>query len=188
MKLLNFNCFYFLSNRLNYLIAEFQPHVYHVTNVLLHVLATGLFAVFAKALTPHSPIARTAAPLLFAAHPVHSEAVAGVVGRADVGAAIFFLGSVLAYMRYCGGRCSFTQVGVRSPSVSATGGRLWLGVSLGSAALSMLTKEHGVTVIAVCAAYHIFVHARLKLRDLPALILEVSFNIQNIFNFIEIRL
>ncbi len=44
------------------------------------------------------------AALLFAVHPVHTEAVAGVVGRADVLAAVFFLGSVLAYARHVGAR------------------------------------------------------------------------------------
>ncbi|XP_018010138.1 protein O-mannosyl-transferase TMTC2 isoform X2 [Hyalella azteca] len=93
-----------LSFRLNYLLGGFEPLTYHATNVLLHVLATFLFATLTKAIAP--PQARVfgaAAPLLFAAHPVHTEAVAGVVGRADVGAAIFLLLALISYIRHCRG-------------------------------------------------------------------------------------
>lgn len=155
------------------MVSEFHPRSYHVTNVALHVLATGLFAVFARTLTPHARLARTAAPLLFAAHPIHTEAVAGVVGRADVGAAIFFLGALLSYMRYCGcGRGNGFSLGV------ATGGkvgrRAWLGAALVSATLSMLTKEHGITALAVCAAYHLFVYAKLRPREVFSVLTDVS--------------
>lgn len=170
-------CFYFfpisnglLSRRLNYMASEFQPRSYHVTNVALHVAATGLFAVLARTLTPHARLARTAAPLLFAAHPIHTEAVAGVVGRADVGAAIFFLGALLSYMRYCG--CS--RGNVNGSAGGRVGRKAWLGAALVSATLSMLTKEHGITALAVCAAYHIFVHAKLRPRELLSILTEVS--------------
>ncbi|KAK4302948.1 hypothetical protein Pmani_025007 [Petrolisthes manimaculis] len=158
-----------LSFRLNYMVSEFHPRSYHVTNVALHVAATGLFAVFARTLTPHARLARTAAPLLFAAHPIHTEAVAGVVGRADVGAAIFFLGALLSYMRYCG--CSKGNGG--SSSGGRVGRKAWLGAALVSATLSMLTKEHGITALAACAAYHIFVYAKLKPKDILSVITEV---------------
>lgn len=37
--------------------------------------------------------------LLFAIHPVHTEAVAGIVGRADVMCAFFYLLAIQAYLR-----------------------------------------------------------------------------------------
>lgn len=155
------------------MVSEFQPRSYHVTNVALHVAATGLFAVFARTLTPHARLARTAAPLLFAAHPIHTEAVAGVVGRADVGAAIFFLGALLSYMRYCGcGRGNGLSVGAMTGG--KVGRRAWLGAALVSATLSMLTKEHGITALAVCAAYHLFVYAKLRPREVFSVLTEVS--------------
>ncbi|XP_066954615.1 protein O-mannosyl-transferase TMTC2 [Macrobrachium rosenbergii] len=155
-----------LSFRLNYMVSEFNPRSYHVTNVALHVAATGLFAVLARALTPHARLARTAAPLLFAAHPIHTEAVAGVVGRADVGAAIFFLGALLSYMRYCGCGRGSAALGGR------VGRHVWLGAALVSATLSMLTKEHGITALAVCAAYHVFVHAKLRPKEVFSILSE----------------
>ena len=40
--------------------------------------------------------------LLFAVHPVHTEAVAGVVGRAEVLSAVFFFAALLSYRRHVG--------------------------------------------------------------------------------------
>ncbi|KAL7643411.1 UNVERIFIED_CONTAM: hypothetical protein RMT77_005393 [Armadillidium vulgare] len=155
-----------LSFRLNYLMGEFRPYVYHLTNVILHVIATALFALFSRILAPHAKVCRTVAPLLFAVHPIHTEAVAGVVGRADVGAAIFFLASLLAYMRFCHARIPGKGGG------RGSGGTRWLITALVCASLSMLTKEYGVTALAVCASYHVFIYAKLGIRDLPVLLTE----------------
>ncbi|CAH2092282.1 unnamed protein product [Euphydryas editha] len=39
------------------------------------------------------------AAILFAVHPIHSEAVTGVVGRAEMLSSLFFLGALLCYAR-----------------------------------------------------------------------------------------
>ncbi|RXM32973.1 Transmembrane and TPR repeat-containing protein 2 [Acipenser ruthenus] len=98
------------------------------------------------------------AGLLFASHPVHTEAVAGIVGRADVGAALFFLLSLLCYMRYCS---------LRGHSAHCWP---WLLGSFACAACSMLWKEQGVTVLAVSAVYDVFVFHRLKFHQVISLI------------------
>uniref|UniRef100_A0A1B0D4L6 Uncharacterized protein n=1 Tax=Phlebotomus papatasi TaxID=29031 RepID=A0A1B0D4L6_PHLPP len=70
-----------LSFRLNHLLGGFRPFGYHLTNVLLHAVATGLVLKLARQLlAPGWGPAVTGA--LFAAHPIHTEAVASVVGRA----------------------------------------------------------------------------------------------------------
>ncbi|KAH6920602.1 hypothetical protein HPB50_028410 [Hyalomma asiaticum] len=46
--------------------------------------------------------ASVAAALLFAVHPVHTEAVTGVVGRAESLSSVFFLLAFLAYDRAIG--------------------------------------------------------------------------------------
>ncbi|RZF44539.1 hypothetical protein LSTR_LSTR002312 [Laodelphax striatellus] len=56
-----------LSFRLNHWAGGFRPFGYHLVNVLLHVIATGLVYKTAKLLLPGS--APTCAALLFAAHP-----------------------------------------------------------------------------------------------------------------------
>lgn len=52
--------------------------------------------------------------------------------------------------------------------------RWWLLYpSLALAGCSMLTKEHGITVLAVCAVYDVFVNHKVAPRDLPSLLVSV---------------
>ncbi len=67
-----------------------SPLGFHATNVLLcGVVATLLFVLISGHVM--SPSAAFAAGLLFAAHPVHVEAVANVVGLSELLSAVFFL-------------------------------------------------------------------------------------------------
>lgn len=63
---------------------------HHAVNVLLHAAATALVGLVALRWLGDRPAA-TAAALLFAVHPIHAEAVANIVGRAEVLAALFLL-------------------------------------------------------------------------------------------------
>ena len=56
--------------------------VFHVGNVLLHATATLLVFLLLERLTPRTPALIGA--LIFAVHPVHTEAVANVVGQAEI--------------------------------------------------------------------------------------------------------
>lgn len=107
--------------------------------------------------------------LLFASHPVHTEAVAGVVGRADIGACLFFILALMCYMEYVKIRDTSHDPGGQSSRflyIIATG-------LLTTA--SMLTKEQGVTVLGVCAAYDLFVHNKMKIQQLLQCYKKVSF-------------
>jgi len=77
---------------LNARVAGMAPWSFHLVNVLLHGLAAALVTVLALRLTA-SLAAASVAGALFATHPVLSEAVASIVGRADLLAAIFVLGA-----------------------------------------------------------------------------------------------
>lgn len=97
-----------------------------------------------------------------------------MVGRADVGAALFFLLSLQCYVRHCGLRRNaahgtFDTRLCGSSSVSKCWG--WMLGSLWCAAASMLWKEQGVTVLAVSAAYDLFVFQRLRFRQALLLLL-----------------
>ena len=77
-----------LSFRFNFLHGGLQPRGYHAVNVLLHGAVSALvFVLAASELVALRPSAALAAGLLFAVHPVHTEAVAGIVGRAELLAA-----------------------------------------------------------------------------------------------------
>ena len=94
------------------------------------------------------------AALLFAIHPVHTEAVSGVVGRAELLASVFFLLALLNYSRV-----SRLRRGTRWRSL------MWTMCLITCA---MLCKEQGITVIAVCALQELFVSQKLSPRDLLA--------------------
>lgn len=85
------------SFALNYALHGLSPLGFHLLNVLLHALASGLVLVFARRLL-RDDLAAIVAALLFAVHPVHAEAVANIVGRAEVLAAVLLLGGLLLLM------------------------------------------------------------------------------------------
>ncbi|XP_076301294.1 protein O-mannosyl-transferase TMTC1-like isoform X2 [Lasioglossum baleicum] len=86
-----------LTFRMNYLMSGLTPSWYHATNIALHAIACVLVTRVSLVVAALRPGFAALTGLLFAAHPVHTEAVTGIVGRADVLACIFFLLSFLAY-------------------------------------------------------------------------------------------
>lgn len=85
--------------RLNYAFSGFKPWSYHLSNILFHCTATVLVVTVATRLLPTycKRVGTVVAGLIFAAHPIHTEAVASVVGRADLIACNLFLLSFLMY-------------------------------------------------------------------------------------------
>jgi hypothetical protein len=72
-----------------------HPGLFHAVNVVLHGAVTAL--VFLVARGGLGPLGAGAAALVFAVHPLHVEAVAGIVGCAELLAAMFTLVAALAY-------------------------------------------------------------------------------------------
>jgi tetratricopeptide (TPR) repeat protein len=73
-----------------------RPLAFHAVNVALHVVVSLLVTLLLMALLPLP--AAAAGGALFAVHPVHVEAVANVVGQAELLAAAAYLGAVLLYL------------------------------------------------------------------------------------------
>ena len=149
-----------LTFRLNYYFGELNPWGYHLGNVILHTIVTAAFT-FLAGLFLKRTFATLVAGLIFASHPIHTEAVAGVVGRADVGACLFFVLSLLNYVKY---------VQIRDTSHDPGGSKwkrfLYFLLTAIFTTASLLTKEQGVTVLAVCVAYDLFVHNKMKLTQI----------------------
>uniref|UniRef100_S4RQM0 dolichyl-phosphate-mannose--protein mannosyltransferase n=1 Tax=Petromyzon marinus TaxID=7757 RepID=S4RQM0_PETMA len=146
-----------LTFRLNVWLGGMHPWGFHVLNVCLHAATCVAFAGFGRSvLWPPAERSLPGAPwlaaALFAVHPVHTEAVSGIVGRADVLACLLFLASFCAYVRLSQ-ECGRAGHGHRSP------GLLALSLLLGGAA--MLVKETGVTALGAALAYDALVLSRL---------------------------
>ncbi|XP_017107201.2 protein O-mannosyl-transferase Tmtc2 [Drosophila bipectinata] len=133
-----------LSFRLNYLIGGgFAPWGFHLVNNLLHCVATGLVVQVARTLLA-SVWAVLATGALFAAHPIHTEAVAGLVGRADVAACVCYLLTYLSYLRHIRWRESGDP-------------RQWLALActLLLAVAGLLCKETAITALLVCVLFDV---------------------------------
>ncbi|XP_011949742.1 PREDICTED: transmembrane and TPR repeat-containing protein 1 isoform X7 [Cercocebus atys] len=89
-----------LTFKLNIFLTGMNPFYFHAVNVILHCLVTlVLMYTCDKTVFKNRGLAFVTA-LLFAVHPIHTEAVAGIVGRADVLACLLFLLAFLSYNRY----------------------------------------------------------------------------------------
>nr|CAB3267129.1 transmembrane and TPR repeat-containing protein 2-like [Phallusia mammillata] len=91
-----------LTFRLTHALFGLNPCAYHVTNVFLHALTTFLLCHVISSVLRLTNAKVLLAGLIFALHPIHTEAVAGIVGRADVMATLFFLGTLLCYHKATG--------------------------------------------------------------------------------------
>jgi Flp pilus assembly protein TadD len=105
------------------------PRGFHLGNVLLHVVVSALAWLAARRMGLGS-VGALVAGLLFAVHPIHTEAVANVVGRAEILAAAGVLASWLAHCRALG-----------SAGASATGWVVWAAVAY---LLASLSKEAAI--------------------------------------------
>lgn len=88
-----------LSYRLNASwVGGLRPYGFHYVNIFLHVVASFLVYLLLRELVGRALVA-VAGGLVFAVHPVHTEAVSWIVGRAEILAALFALASLLAGLR-----------------------------------------------------------------------------------------
>ncbi|XP_010783056.1 protein O-mannosyl-transferase TMTC4 [Notothenia coriiceps] len=158
-----------LTFRLNYLLAGgLHPVGFHVLNIILHAVISALmidmFAILIGGLAHdengrilnNAPKTSLLAALLFAAHPVHTESVAGIVGRADLLCALFFQ---LSFLTYCK---AFNRGSDRDDRFSVQ----WVVVSLLLCAAAMLCKEQGITVLGVNAAFDVLLICNVNVYEL----------------------
>ncbi len=101
-----------------------RPWAFHAVNVLLHAGAAAAVAEVARRATGRAAAA-WAAGLLFAAHPAHAEAVANIVGRAEVACGLGLM-------------ASFALLARRPLTPARAAAVLACGVAV------LLSKEHGI--------------------------------------------
>ncbi len=88
-----------LSFAIEYRFFGLDPFVYHLNNLILHLLVVLLVFVIGGRLGLPWPAAWLAA-LIFAVHPMHVESVAWVTERKDVLYSFFYLLAVYFYLRH----------------------------------------------------------------------------------------
>jgi Flp pilus assembly protein TadD len=75
-----------------------DPAIFHLVNVVLHGVASFLTYVLLLVLT-RRPVISGLGGGFFAVHPIHTEAVSWIVGRAEIMAALFAIASLLLALR-----------------------------------------------------------------------------------------
>ncbi len=130
-----------LTFAINEKLAPGAPLPFHAVNVVLHAAVTVLVFATARRLFRGTRVAVIAAAL-FAVHPVHTEAVTSIVGRAELLAAFFGLITLL----------SAASADRPRPPLHAGALR---ALSLISFCLALLSKESAVTILPLLLLFRI---------------------------------
>ncbi len=110
-------------------LAPSKPWLGHFMNALWYALTTALaFAALRRLLRGYLVLWPAAAVLLFATHPIHTEAVANIKSRDEILCLFFCMGALYAWVR-----------ALEHPSAR------WVAVALVGYLLALLSKESAVT-------------------------------------------
>src|SRR2546425_2391699 len=142
---------------LDYLLWGLNPFGYHLTSLLLHAAnAVVFFFVVRRILTRALPspaerghaltVSAGFAALVFAIHPLRVESVAWVTERRDVLSGLFYLVTILLYLRAC-------ERGARS--------RGWYWLSVAAFVLALLSKSMVVNLPIVLLVLDVYPLRRL---------------------------
>jgi len=93
-----------LSYAVEYYFFGPNPRIIHFTNLILHLITTGLLFLFILQLGINLRSAAIAA-LLFGIHPMHVESVAWITERKDVLYAVFYMSGLCSYGQYIKSGC-----------------------------------------------------------------------------------
>jgi hypothetical protein len=115
-----------------------NPMGYHWINLGLHLINVTLVFTLGKAIFERVTFAFVLSAL-WGLHPVHTEAVTNIVGRADLLVALGTLAGLLCY------RQALASTGARKAA--------WLGGLLVSATVGVFAKESGVAILGVILIY-----------------------------------
>ena len=140
-----------LSYFIDYHIWKLNPFGYHLTNLLLHTINALLLFSLANLITG-KPITALLVSLLFALHPVNTEAVNTVSFRPNLLAFLFFVSSLIFYI-WAG----------KSKGIKKTGSYC---VSLGLFFLALFSKEMAATLPFILILYDYYFVSAAKRQSL----------------------
>lgn len=134
------------SYNIDYTLWGLKPFGFHLTNVLIHVINVLLFfrllmLMFSGSKSKFRDYGVLIGAVLFALHPIHTEAVAWVSGRTDSLSCTFFLASFIYYFKF-----------------SSNENNRNLILALLFYFLALLSKEMAITLPAVIILYDLVVN------------------------------
>ena len=146
-----------LSFALNYRLERFNVFYYHLFNLLIHLgsailvwwltfLALSTPEMRDKKIAGHKEAIALFAGLIFASHPIQTEAVSYIVQRATSLAGFFCLASVCLYAK---------SRSRESESASSNGWRYYYAASLIAAVMAAFTKEMAIMLPLAILLYDI---------------------------------
>lgn len=156
-----------MSYAFDYMLVGTEPFLYHLVNILWHIMGAAILYLVMKRLQGNAYIALIVA-LLFALHPIQTESVSWVAARNKVMNGFFFLSAMYLYVGY-----------VRQQQSK----KLWLIYILGVAAYCC--KLTAVTLPFAFFAIDIWLHRplnnkRVWLEKLPLVILAIPIGLINL--------
>ena len=131
-----------LTYDLDYSLGGLNPRIYHLFNIVFHALNTALVYQLARRLLRGGWPAFVTA-ILFAVHPIQTEAVTNISGRKDLLATLFYLLAFSAFTRYC----ALPRAGS-------------LVLTLLPFLLGLMSKESAVTFPVACLFYEVIYRTR----------------------------
>jgi len=144
-----------LSFMLDHQLHGLSPRGFHLTNLLLHLLAVAVFfRISIVLLGPSRPVWAVAATLIFALHPSRAESVCWISGRTELLYSLFWAGALGAFVAALrtptGVLRSALQGGSSAPRAARIANRVvWLLAAWTAYVAAVLSKESAVSVALV---------------------------------------
>ena len=142
-----------LTYLVDYSLWKLDARGYHLTNILLHIGAAVCVFLFFIIIGAGWPSSFTGA-VLFLLHPIHTEAVSYISGRADCLALIFIILALIFYIR---------AVRTDKPFFYIV---MFLGYLL-----ALLSKESALVFPALALIYHYALREKLKIKPFFCILL-----------------
>ncbi len=136
-----------LSIKLNFLISGMNPISYHISNIILHGIATLTVYKFILTISKNYRLAFVST-MIFLVHPIHIEAIANIYNRSEILVCVFGLLGLI----------NFYQL-LEKPTLIRN---LLFGLFL---FLAFLAKESAITLVGICPIIYLIF---LKQQGQPA--------------------
>ena len=145
-----------LTYALDYSLWGLNAFGYHLTNILFHIAVALLLYWLVSIIFKNYWLSFLSA-IFFVVHPIHTEAVAYISGRADIIAAFFFLLTLIFYIQY----------------IDSGRGRLFVFVLL-FYPVALLSKECSLILPLLIVFYHYISKIKIKTKILLFLLIETA--------------